>query len=149
MVERREKRQIFQVSVNELAEVNPQTAIYNTVSYQDMVSSFAPELYDPIQLARVQIGQGEESQIIWGVVDGHTKTRFAIDHGEEYGMTHVDAYDSTQALLANPRIATAITEGQTALTMEQYLRAVVEPTRVQDRKSTRLNSSHQIISYAV
>src|SRR5258708_1170409 len=144
MVERREKRQIFQVSVNELAEVNPQTAIYNTVSYQDMVSSFAPELYDPIQLARVQIGQGEESQIIWGVVDGHTKTRFAIDHEEEYGMTHVDAYDSTQALLANPRIATAVTGGQTALTMEQYLRAVVERTRVHQEIAPRRIAAHLI-----
>src|SRR5438552_6758342 len=59
-----------------------------------------------------------------------------------------------RSALATRRVEAAFPTGKTFATWDQGLSSIPTPTQtalrtLEDRKSTRLNSSHQIISYAV
>jgi len=138
-------RETFFLPIHELAEANPQAAVYNRVSYQDMENAFDPILFDPIQVAKVQVGTGSEPKVMSAIVDGHTKLKFALDYGEKYGLEKLEVYDSTEALMRNSRIVPEEErEAQDVLTITQYLRAVIEPTKVHRDIAPRRIAAHFI-----
>ncbi|OGM33469.1 hypothetical protein A2803_04715 [Candidatus Woesebacteria bacterium RIFCSPHIGHO2_01_FULL_44_21] len=125
----KEHKEIIHIPVEELAKDNPQIETPNPTSYDDMVTSFAPGLFDSIKVARVDFVEQGQMVSRWGIVDGNSKTKFAYDHGKEHGITELECYDATQELLRNPRIADRPGIKKNSLSINEYLRAVIPPTR--------------------
>src|SRR5438552_10115603 len=78
-------------------------------------------------------------------MDSFTLTR-TLTGGACSGLKRSQGQSRAGLLCWTPRAASSITHGRTCCPTE---RACCLRTRRSDRKSTRLNSSHQIISYAV
>ncbi len=140
------QRKTFLLSTQELAAANPQIEVVNETVFKSMVSNFFPNRFDPIQIARLRTFEKGELVERWAVVDGHTRLA-AIQHLNQQGDQRFDSIrvcDVTDDVLNDPSIVKRKDEHKTTLTVIEYLRAVVEPTKQHAEIAPRRIAAHLI-----
>lgn len=116
-----------------LMQHNPAILIVNHEQYDRIHANFDKNRFHPVDAAWVTTYSSEDHRPVdeLFVIDGMTRTKYAYDRkGEDPFFDAIDVQDVTLSELRSPLTVfpNEVRKGQTALTMEQYLRAVVPPT---------------------
>lgn len=133
-----ESGRLPRIDPTELLRHNPAAAILNRDTYRRMEGRFDPNLFEPVQVARVASYIAGHVRVVKPmVVDGLTRARYATEHkgivfpqAPDFSFDVIEYRDVTDSYLSNPEIVsiTDRREDQDALEMEHYLKAVIPAT---------------------
>src|SRR5690625_6462063 len=115
--------------------------LYN--EYGTVLATFTQEIFDSIATSE-HLTHAER-------VSGKFFAEFRLRHAKKYLTSHARNQESEFNQLTTVTALRAITQAQAAGAQlrDYFTSAAILNPAIQDRKSTRLNSSHVAISYAV